>query len=130
MRRFYQANLVTENFTLWHYITEFQREFVTAGIAITGVLGHGNMETAQQQTLTFRHANGGVSKIVILEGNISGDTSSLLIPDAVGDDAQRLAFYVLSADSPVLALDNSFAITTLRNSLGENEKVWRKVWRN
>lgn len=129
LRRLYSASISIEDFTLWRYATEFSRDFVSAGTAVPGVGGTSSVNVAAQQTLTLRHANGGIGKIVLLESNRGGDERLNLVADAAGDDVQRLAAYLLSADSPMIALDNSFPVAALRDSRGQNESVWRKVYR-
>jgi hypothetical protein len=129
VRQQYSTAITLGSFTLWRQATEFSRDFVSAGVATTTVAGLGAITVAHQQTMTFRHANGGIGKLVLLESNATGSTRSALSVNASGSPRERLAAYLLSADSPMIALDNSFAVAPLRLSLGENEAIWRKVYR-
>lgn len=129
LRRMYSLSVDCESFTLWKYVTEFQREFQTAGLAVPGVSGVGAINVANQVTYTFRHTGGGIGKLVLLETNVGGNDQLQANPNPVGTDSERLINYLISADSPMLALDNTFPLTPLKESRGENEKLWRKVYR-
>jgi hypothetical protein len=79
--------------------------------------------------LSFRSAGGGIIKIQLMEAQNSGSAQVPLVPNATGAYHQRIAAYVLSGDSVVIARDNGFAIAAFRQSLGENEKLWRNSFR-
>jgi hypothetical protein len=78
-------------------------------------------------TYTFRSANGGVAKLVLLDVSFSGDTKSVVVPNSVGTTPQKLLAYFLSADSVMLAADDSYLVAGLYESRGQNEKIWRKI---
>lgn len=130
IRPLYPTTVTIGSFNLWKYVTEYSRDFVSAGTANTAVVGTGGSVVAQQLTISFRHANGGIGKVVALECNIAGDAKSVLIPNPAGDRVQKLASYLLSTASPMIALDNSFPVAPLFSALGQNESVWRKVYRS
>ena len=119
----------SSGFSLWKYVTENVRDFITGGSLATPAGSGGGVTPAGQCTLTFRHALGGIGKIVLLESANAGDTQVASLANAAGTSAQRLTAYLMSADSPMIALDNSFPVTPLRDSRGQNEAVWRKIFR-
>jgi hypothetical protein len=125
----YVTTVQAVSFSLWKFATETARDFVTAGALTTPAGAAGVTTIAGQTTLTFRHALGGIGKIVLLESNLSGDTRTALVPNGAGTPAQRIAAYIMSADSPMIALDNSFPVSPLRDSRGQNEAIWRMVYR-
>lgn len=126
----WQSIISATGYSLWRYVTENSRDYVTGGSLTTPTGTGAGTTVAAQATLTFRHALGAVSKIVLLEGTNAGDTQTALIANAAGTPTQRLAAYLMSADSPMVSLDNSFPVTPLRDSRGQNEAIWRKVYRN
>lgn len=129
LRRFYSTAIDVENFTLWRYVTENSRDFVTAGVAVPGVAGTGAITIAQQNTLSYRTAGGAVLKQVMLESNQGGDAKSTLTADAAGNTVQRMAGYLMSSGGVAIGIDNTFPIAPLTIANGQNEKVWRKIYR-
>lgn len=125
----YNATIQANNFTLWKYATENARDFISSGTITTPAGSGGTTIIAGQATLTFRHALGGIGKIVLIESTLAGDTQVALVPNGAGNPAQRIAAYMMSADSPMIALDNSFPVSALRDSRGQNERVWREIFR-
>lgn len=130
LRLMYASSVSAVSYTLWKFATENSRDFVSAGTLTTPAGASGSVQVAQQTTLTFRHALGGIGKLVFLESNQSGDTRTALIPNTLGTPTQRIAAYAMSADSVLIALDNSFPVTPLRDSRGQNEAVWRLIYRS
>lgn len=129
IRPLFDATLGIGAFTLWRYATEFSRDFVTAGTVAPVTSTGSGVSIAIGQVLTFRHANGGVGKHVFLETMFGGNAYINLVPNASGNTIERFAAWVMSSDSPVIALDNSFPVAPLKFAQGENESVWRKVYR-
>lgn len=129
VRLSYPAAISAAGFTLWKYVTETSKDFITAGTLTTPAGATGSVQNAAQCTLTFRHALGGIGKIVLIESNQGGDTQVALVANSLGSAVQRLAAYLMSADSPMIALDNSFPVTPLRESRGQNEAAWRQIYR-
>lgn len=124
------STITASGFTLWKYVTENVRDFISAGTLTTPAGSGAGVTVSAQTTLTFRHALGGIGKIVLLESTNTGDSQVALVANAAGTPTQRLAAYLMSADSPMISLDNSFPVTPLRDSRGQNEAVWRKVNRS
>lgn len=131
LRLSYPAAIVCSGFTLWHFpgVTE-ARDFITAGSVASPAGATGSVQQAQQTTLTYRSANGGIMKQVFLESNASGDARIALIPNTLGNSFQRMAAYIMSADNIAIADDDGFPVTALRMSQGQNEKIWRKLFRS
>lgn len=125
----YATTVSCINYSLWKYATENARDFVASGAITTPAGAAGSVVVAGQVTLTFRHALGAIGKIVMIESSQGGDNSSALVPNAAGSPIQRIAAYLMSADSPMTALDNSFPVAPLRDSRGQNERAWREVFR-
>jgi hypothetical protein len=129
-RLMYTTGISATSFSLWRWATNTARDFITAGVVGTPLGTGGSINVASQKTLTFRHALGGIGKIVFLEANLGGSARIALVPNAAGTSPQRIAAYLLSADSPMIALDNSFAVASLRDSSGENEAIFKLVNRS
>jgi hypothetical protein len=68
-------------------------------------------------------------KLVYLEGNVAGNSRLNLVPNVAGSNFQRVAAYVLSADNICLGRDDSYPVAALRESRGQNERVWRSIHR-
>jgi len=130
LKPMYAASVTMGAFTLWRMATEYQKDFVSAGTATTAAIGSGVVNVANQKTLTFRHANGGIGKVVLLESNQGVNTKTTMVINAAGTPVQKLAAYLMSTASPMIALDNSFPVAGLYDSGGENEKLFRKIYRS
>jgi hypothetical protein len=130
VRLAYAASVVCSGFTLWYFpgVTE-ARNFISAGSVATPAGATGAVSAAAQTTLTYRSANSGIMKQVYLESNSAGDGRVALIPNAAGSAFQRMAAYIMSADNIAIADDDGFPVTPLRISQGQNEKIWRKLFR-
>jgi hypothetical protein len=133
VRLAYHTSVTLTGVTIWKYVIgTYGKDFVSAGIAagtLTGASATAPV-VAQQQTLSFRSANGSVMKMVLLEPSPTGDSTTTLIPNVSGAHHQRIAAYILSADNVALARDDAYPIAALRSSLGQNERIWRKVHRS
>lgn len=131
-RQVYHTSITVVGYTLWKYVSgTLAKDFVAAGTVTTPA---GTSATApivaQQVTLTYRSANGGILKNVLIEPSLSGDARVTLVPNSAGSGIQRIAAYVLSADNVLLARDDSYPVAALRSSPGQNERVWRKIFRS
>lgn len=131
-RQIYAVQMSVVGYTLWKYVTgTLAKDFIAAG-TVTTPLGTsaGAWIVAHQVTLTFRTANGGILKNVILETPAGGDSRVVLTPNPAGTPVQRIASYILSADNVVLGRDDSYPVAALRDARGQNERIWRKVFRS
>lgn len=130
-RLMYPSAISASSFTLWYWVTNNVRDFVSSGTLTTPTGGTaGAVQPAQQTMLTFRSGNGGIAKFAFIEPYIGGDTRQALTPNAAGTPAQRIAAYLLSGDSPAQSLSNGFLVAALRDSKGQNEAVWRLLYRS
>jgi len=133
LRPNYGNSTTCTGYTLWKYVSgTLAKDFISAGTVTNpaGTGGAGTGVVAWQHTQTYRSANGGILKLVLLEGVNSGDSRTTLIPNPAGTALQRLASYVMSADNMVLARDDSYPVAALRQANGQNERIWRKVYRS
>lgn len=129
-RQAYPAAISATGFTLWKFVTENSKQFISAGTLAAPAGNGAAFVVGWEAILTFRHAGGGIGKIVLIESNLDTSNQVALVPNAAGNVAQKIAAFMLSADSPMLALDNSFPVAALRDSRGQNEAIWRKIFRN
>lgn len=131
IRLSYHVAISVTGYTLWKYVPgTLAKDFISAGALTTPTGSSASTPTiAHQTTQTYRSANGGVIKIVLLESSNVGETRITLIPNAAGTPSQRLASYIMSSDNVVLARDDSYPVAALRDARGQNEKIWRLVFR-
>lgn len=122
-RLVYPNTISVSSFTLWRWVTNTAKEFVSAGVVGTPAGATGAVVQSWQTTLTFRSGTGGIGKLVFIECNLGGNQRSALVPNAAGTAPQRIAAYAISAGSPLQALDNGFFVAALRDSRGENEAI-------
>lgn len=127
----YDADISVASCSLYKWVTNNSRQYIS-GAAVTNPTGvaAGSPVVAGQQTMTFRTGRASIAKIVMLETNTAGDAITALVPNAAGTPFQRIAFYLLSASSPMVGIDNGFAVQALKIAAGQNEAVWRRVWRS
>jgi len=131
LRVFYQNTINCPSYQFWKYQTGTRtKDFIATG-ALTNPAGTSASATtlAHEIVMSFRSANGGIMKTVLLETINTGNAQTALVPNAAGNIAQRWAAYVLSADGISFAADDAFPIAALRVSDSENEKVWKKIYR-
>lgn len=130
-RSVFSTGITVTGYTLWKYVTgTLAKDFISAGTVTTPAGTNAAAPVpAHQSTLTFRSANGGIMKVVVLESVQTGDARITLIPNAAGQWYQRAAAYHLSADNVAIARDDSYPVAALRVASGQNEKIWRKLFR-
>jgi hypothetical protein len=130
LRPFFSTTLNCPSFSFWRYVPGTRgKDFITSG-TITNPAGTGGTTVAAHEiVMSFRSANGGILKTVLLETINTGSAQTALIPNSAGNIAQKWAAYVLSADSVVFCADDAYPIAALRVSDGENERIWRKLFR-
>lgn len=131
VRTLYHTSISAVGYTLWRYVPgTLAKDFISAGALTTPAGLSASVATvAHQTTLTFRSANGGVMKVVFLETSLGGDTRTTLIPNSGGTLIPLFASYVMSADNVILARDDAYPVAALRDSRGQNERIWREVFR-
>lgn len=130
LRQFWPSSITCIGYQFWKYVPgTYGKDFISTG-TVTNPAGTGGGVTIKHQlTLTFRSANGGILKTVLLETALGGDTQTALVPNGAGNAAQKWAAYMLSADGVALAADDGYPILALRDSRGENERIFRKIYR-
>lgn len=113
------------------YIPEgtFDALFYTVyDIGAAGNNGGGTEFTAGQWTVTMRSVGGGGGRLQLMECiNPSSQKSPTASTFA---ELVALANFVKDEASPVLARDNTFFLTTINYCAGQNEKLWRKRYRD
>lgn len=131
LRNLYPSSVTMGSWTLWRFATQYQRDFITSGIHTTTTAGTGSLLPGQQFTQTFRTAGGSILKLVNLEGSYNAGNLKLQVAgDAGGDALERYVAFVVSAGSPIIGIDNTFPIQPLFSSFGENESLFRKLYRS
>lgn len=131
LRPWFHTGVTVNQVTLWKYTTgTFERTYIaTMGVSLAAGSSATAPSLATQNTFTFRSGNGGIAKITLLEGNDPGALRYPLIANSAGDIAQKLAAYLISSDSPVLARDDSFLVAPMYRLGGQNEALFRKRYR-
>jgi len=129
-RLMYATTISATSYSLWKFATQNSRDFISAGTPASPAGATGSVQPAQQVTLTFRHALGGIGKLVFMECNQTGNSRGSLVANAGGTAPQRVAAYIMSADGAMIGLDNSFPVTPLRDARGENEAMFRLLYRS
>jgi hypothetical protein len=113
---------------LWKYTTgTYEKAFVAGGTVTNPLGGAGSANAMRQAIASFRTASGGIMYVEWLEGNTALDTSVVLTPSGVGAYQQQVASYLLSSEGWAIGRDDSFPISALKFSQGQNEALWRKV---
>lgn len=126
---FNTATAVSE-VTLWKNVFgTFERTWVSSYSPTANAGTSANPAVlAQQITLSFRSSNGGILKIVALEGFIDGNSVEPLVPGA-GSETAGLAATVIDDTSIIKARDDGTPVAALKLSRGQNERVFRKRYR-
>ena len=128
LRLFNNTSILCSGYQLWKYVPgTLGKDFIATGTVTNPACSAAGGVAAMQLTQTYRSANGGILKIVVLESNQTGDARITLVPNAAGNASQRLAAYVMSADNVFLARDDAYPVNPLRDSRGQNEKIWRLI---
>jgi len=130
LRQFWPSSISSIGYTFWRYVSgTHAKDFIATGTLTNPAGTGGGVNAKHQLTLTFRSANGGIMKTVLLETATVGDTQTALVPNGAGSPQQKWAAYVLSVDNVALAADDGYPILALRDSRGENERLFRKLFR-
>lgn len=130
---FYRGLLGTDTtattFELWRYPTPGSNAvFVTSGNLTVPNGGASTSIPAQQCTLTFRTGLGHIMRIVAIESSVAGNTRSPLSTAGSGGP-NTVAAYVLGPNGWLIGRDDAFPIAPLNLSLGQNEQVFEKRYR-
>lgn len=105
----------------------YAKTFISAyGIDEPGVNGTGS-QVAKQATYTFRSIGGGSGRLQFMESSITLDSRSSYPYGSAALNA--LPDLVTSNSNFILARDNSFMFANLHLSSGQNERLFRKRFR-
>lgn len=115
---------------LWQYLPEPSQDktfIAVRTLSIPGSAPAGLDLEAQQLTMTFRSTSGGIMRIQLMEHSLAGNNvqTSPFTPASLN----TLATFVTNPAQPFVARDNQHPITVIRAGLGQNEKLWRKRYR-
>lgn len=128
LRLFYPSSISCTGYQLWRYVTgTLGKDFISTGTVTNPLASGAALNAAQQLTQTYRSANGGILKIVLLETNLGGNVRQTLVPNPAGNASQKLAAYVMSGDNVILSRDDAYPVNPLRDSRGENETLFRLI---
>jgi hypothetical protein len=120
-----QADFI--NAELWSYTPEsFDADFVAAyDIGVSGSSGTTSV-VAGQVICTFRTQEGGIMKLSLMEAvTVAGSPIS---PPYTGS-LLALTNAIVLGTSPWLARDTSYAIANIRTYPGQNEALFKKIFR-
>lgn len=116
---------------LWRYTPgTYAKTFISAlASTLPAGLNAAAIQPAHQTTYSFRSGAGGVMKITLLEDVGAHRNKQVLTANAAGSDDQKIAAYVISSASWLLARDDGFPIAPIFNTGGENEAVFKQRFR-
>lgn len=128
LKALYASTASFVSYDVWKYEPlTYTRSYITSGslnVAGTNVLA---FAAAQQITFTLRTSEGGIMRVVLLQPAVGGDVQEVYA-DMSG--AQKAVVdHLLGTASWILAKDTSWPIVSMRLSRGQNEKIWRKLYR-
>ena len=117
-----------DSFSLWKFTSGTnERQFI--GSALIGEVGTnaGVIQRAHQTIYTFRSGNGGTMRLNLLEDSNTGNDKTAYAD--MSAPAQALVDFMLSDDCWIYSRDNAYPIVSLWESQGQNEAIWRKIYR-
>jgi hypothetical protein len=119
------ADFVTAE--LWDYEPEsFDASFVAAyEIAEAGTSGNATVP-ASQFMFTFRTQEGGVMKVNLMDAAVS--PGQPITPPYTGSTLAFASMFT-DPDAPFLARDTSYPIANIRAYPGQNEALFKKIYR-
>jgi len=130
IRQFLNTSATGFSVTLWKVASGTSAKTFMSSMALTTPAGASATAATPylQSTFSFRSANGGTQKVILLEASLANQESrATLISNSGGTAAQKLASYMMSADNVTIAADDGFIIAPLRESHGQNEHVVKRV---
>lgn len=124
----FEAAATFNSFILWKFVSGTnQKSFIgSATLGISGTSGNSGV-VAHYSMFTFRSSNGGIAKLVMLEDSQSGNSKTTYAN--MGSVRQAIADYCIGPGSWIYARDNGYPVAVLFESQGQNESVWRKIYR-
>lgn len=127
---FYNTSVDFIGYTLWKHtpLTDIKTFISADSLAISGTSGSAT-RVAGQLTMSYRTQEGGIMKLVFLE-TIFTDDNQISLSGWTNSNAVSIGATLLGVGGWVLARDTSYPIASLRASFGENERVFKKRYRN
>jgi hypothetical protein len=115
------------NAELWKYTPDsFDADFVAAyDISVAGTNGSANTP-ASQLIWTFRTQEGGIMKVILMDVST---TPGLPVTPPYTGSTLALANAIVNGTSPWLARDTSYAIANIAMYPGQNEALFKKIYR-
>lgn len=129
-RAAFSNSVTAEGYTLWKYKpVSYVRDYVTAG-TIASPTGSRTQAPvlASQAVLTLRTAGGGYMKVTFLE-HVEVSNDVLPYSSTAPNWWHAVSQFLVSINGFAVGRDNTFPITGIRASFGQNESVWRKRYR-
>jgi len=115
---------------LWSYAPlSLDATFVSSYNPVAQPTANGAHNLAQQTTYTWRTAEGGVMKMVLLE-SVNDMNTVNAYPTVFTNPTALMLMVSDPTQSPIIARDTSRPFSPLRMSNGQNESVFRKRYRN
>lgn len=115
---------------LWRYENEPSQNASFVAIMALGVLGTfaSPTQAAIQSTMTLRSASGGIARVQMMEA-VYNDNLRDPFPFSRTPEI-NLCNYLISSVSPFVARDNSYLVAGNVFSTTQNERLYRKRYRN
>lgn len=122
---------IASQYVLWKYNgTNLDKTFISGG-TLTAPNGSNVADAvlASQMIITYRTGAGNIGKLI---ANDTPFTLNIRVPLGTGYTTETgpIKTYLLSADCIVMARDRSFPVAGLNESLGQNEKLWKRRYRS
>lgn len=125
LRPFFHTGVTFDTATLFS-VAPLSFDKVWEAEEAIGLLGTAVLppDLSKQRIFTMRTLEGGVAKIVLMEGTSILDNQRT--EAAYGAAELALTAFLIDVDSAMLGRDTSFLIANIRASDGQNEKTWRQ----
>jgi hypothetical protein len=130
VRAAFGTTTLASTFTLYKLgVNNNDRQFISAGTLATPNGQFGTYVPAQQLTMTWRGGGGGIAKLQLMECNVAGN-SRVPSVSSVESVIVGINTFIMSDENFLMARERSFPVASMNASLGQNEKVWRRRFRN
>lgn len=119
-------------YILWEYTPgTFDRDYISGNSLGTAGSNVGSYAPAKYRKFSFRTAGGGIAYVTLLESIVDGNTQQSYPYTSPASNA--IADFVTGTGTNsgwILGRDNTYPVSSLRLSDGQNEAVFRKRFRN
>lgn len=106
----------------------FDRSFIQTFTPVFTGSSPGSTGLASQGIMTFRTGGGGIAKLVCME--TAGEANDQIPARQFSASLDAIKDEFIDNDSVWFSRDNNYAVAALRFSNGQNEKIWRKRFRD